>query len=222
MMSNFTSKTILGSQTLGDRLKRGRKQTKLSLEAIGKKIKIQPEYLYYLENGQYNSLPGTLYIKNYLRKYCHFLNLQWSFIEPIYDREIIIYQQQTPKKLQSKFHQKALILPRIIFASLIIVLAAGLGIYVTVEIANIGRPPQLMIYDLPDQSTIAEHAITLTGKTDPEAQVTINGQEINIDEQGNFTEKISLRSGLNSIKIAAKTKHSKERIIYKQILVNNN
>lgn len=220
-MNNFTSKTILGSQTLGDRLKRSRKQNKLSLEAISKEIKISPEYLYYLENGQYNKLPGTLYIKNYLKKYCTFLNLQWPLIEKIYDREIIIYQQKAPKKLQSKFHQKALILPKIIFASLIIVLLAGLGIYVTVEIANIGRPPQLTIYNLPDQMTISEHSVLLTGKTDPEAQVTINGQEITIDEQGNFTENISLRSGLNSIKVAAKTKNSKERILYKQILVNN-
>jgi hypothetical protein len=142
-------------------------------------------------------------------------------IEKIYDREIIIYQQKLPKKLQSKFHQKALVIPRIIFASIIVVLIAGLGIYVTVEITNIGRPPQLTIYDLPDQITIAEHSITLKGKTDPEAQVTINGQQITIDKQGNFSEIISLRSGLNSLKIATKSKHSKERVIYKQILVNN-
>lgn len=221
-MNNFTSKTILGSRTLGDRLKRTRQQNQLTIEQVAEEIKISPQYLFFLENGQYNKLPGTLYIENYLKKYCHYLNLDLNMMQKIYQQEITIYQQKNPKKLQSKYNQKALVLPKIIIASLLVLLGAGISIYIVSEIVNISRPPQLEIYDLAEQSTITEHTITLKGKTDPEAQVTINGQKITIDSHGNFTEIISLQTGLNTIKIGAKSKHSKERIIYKQILVKNN
>lgn len=220
-MNNFSSKKILGTQTLGDRLRRARKQNGLSYRELGATLRINPEFLKYLEYGQYNQLPGKIYIKNYLKKYCQYLNLNWPNLEKIFEQEIIIYQQKQPKKMQSKFNQHALILPKIAVLAGLIVLLAAISIYIISETINISRPPLLTVYDFPDQQSITTHSVTLKGKTDPEAKVTINWQEITIDAAGNFTELINLQEGINTLRIAAKNKHSKENIIYKQILVKN-
>lgn len=220
-MEEFSKKKILSSQTLGDKLRRSRGEANLTLYTVAKKIKVKEEYLHHLENGQYNKLPSPLYIKNYLKKYSEFLQLHWPTIEQMYQREMIIYQEKKVKSGTGKFNQPALLLPKILIVLVIILALTVFASYVIYEIGNFIQPPDLQIYNLPDQITVQEQTIDIAGKTEADTQVYINGQIIITDVNGNFQENITLRSGLNTIKIVAKKKHSKERVIYKQILVNN-
>ncbi|MFA6027727.1 MAG: helix-turn-helix domain-containing protein [Patescibacteria group bacterium] len=221
-MSEFSSKQILSNRTLGDKLKRARKDSGLSLEQVAKKIQINKEYLGFLENGQYNQLPSPLFIKNYLKKYSQFLRLNWFTMERLLAREMVIYKEKHPAKPATKYNQKALVIPKLLVALLIIFGLVALSSYLIYEVGNFVQPPDLIVNNLPDQLTTKEHAITIAGQTEADTQVFINGQVILTDKEGNFEETISLRTGLNTIKIVAKKTHSKERIIYKQILVETN
>lgn len=219
MTDKFTSKTILSNQTLGDKLKRTREESGLVLEDISHEIKIKEEYLSYLETGQYNKLPGPVFIKNYLKKYSAYLQLSWQTVESMYEKEIVIFRQKEEKNISPKYSQKALVIPKIVYGLLIVFVLMAVGLYLVLEISNFTQPPSLEVYDLPDQLTISEHTVTVQGKTQAGSQVFINEQEISLDEAGSFYETISLQTGLNTIKVAAKKKHSKERVIYKQIFV---
>lgn len=218
-MPRFSKKNILSNQTLGDKLRRTRQNNQLSLENIAAAIQIKKEYILYLERGQYNKLPSLVFIKNYLKKYCEYLSLPWPAIEKTYQQEIIVYQQKQPKNVSAKFQHKALVIPKIFLILVIIMVFTSFSVYLVYEIGNFIQPPDLVVNDLPDQLTTREHSIFISGNTEIDTQVFINGQVILTDEYGNFKENVTLRTGLNTIKILAKKKHSKERIIYKQILV---
>jgi ribosomal 50S subunit-recycling heat shock protein len=58
------------------------------------------------------------------------------------------------------------------------------------------------------------------GETEPEAQITINGQETKNSEKGQFKEEISLAEGVNTITFVVKKKHGKtttetRHVVYK-------
>ncbi|MFH0819007.1 MAG: helix-turn-helix domain-containing protein [Patescibacteria group bacterium] len=221
-MTQFSQKKILSSQTLGDKLKRARRESGLSLQEIGARLKINYQYLNCLENGQYNNLPSEVYIKNYLKKYSTFLQVSWKVVEKMYEQEMIIYKSKQNKIISSKFSQKALVIPSIVYALLIGFVFLVVVLYLMFEISNFIQPPFLEVRNVSDQMIVRERNIQIAGKADVDAQVYINGEEIITDENGNWQEDISLQIGLNTIMITAKKKHSKENIIYKRIFVEIN
>jgi len=135
---------------------------------------------------------------------------------------MIIYQEKLPKTRSAKYQQKALILPKIGLVLLLVMMFMSLLVYLVYEISNFIQPPDLVINNMPDQITTTAHAVVVSGKAEIDAQVFINDQVIITDENGNFQETVTLRSGLNTLRIVAKKKHSKERVIDKQILVEDN
>lgn len=220
-MADFVSKQILSNQTIGDKLRRTRKNFGFSLEQIAHQIKIKKEYLHCLESGQYNQLPSPLFIKNYLKKYSEFLHLNWFTMERLLAKEMIIYKEKHPASPPMKYSHKALVIPRVIIVLLIVFVLVALSSYLIYEVSNFIQPPDLVVDNLPDQMTTKEHSVIISGSVEADTQVLINGQVIITDKEGHFQETISLRTGLNTIKIIAKKAHSKERIIYKQILVED-
>lgn len=62
--------------------------------------------------------------------------------------------------------------------------------------------------DLPAQSgaTVAENIIKISGNAKNAISLTLDGREISIDKQGNFSETIALLSGYNIVSIKARDK----------------
>lgn len=58
--------------------------------------------------------------------------------------------------------------------------------------------------NLVDGVTIAENIIKLTGTAKNAVNLTLNGREISVDQDGNFSETIALLLGYNIINIKAK------------------
>jgi len=55
----------------GESLKRFRKERGISLEAIAERTKISKRYLQAIENEDRENFPEAVYLKGYLRQYCH-------------------------------------------------------------------------------------------------------------------------------------------------------
>ncbi|MFA6520213.1 MAG: hypothetical protein WCT44_01245 [Candidatus Paceibacterota bacterium] len=60
--------------------------------------------------------------------------------------------------------------------------------------------------NLVDGATMTESVIKVTGNAKNAINLTLNGREISIDEQGNFNETIALLVGYNIINIRAQDK----------------
>ncbi|MFH1536583.1 MAG: helix-turn-helix domain-containing protein [Patescibacteria group bacterium] len=219
-MTQFEEKEIIGSETLGEKLYRAREEQEITLEKAAEDTRVKKEYLIFLEKGEYNKLPGLLFIENYLKTYTNYLHLSWPRVKKMYEQEKILYKAPaTPGK--SALHiKRALNVPKLIYVLVIALVIVVIFSYLGFEISNIVEPPSLTV-NLPDNYVIDDRSIQLIGQTDEEAIITINSQMINVDESGGFKEVISLQEGINTIQIIAKKKHSKENVIIRQIKVQS-
>src|SRR4030042_4784675 len=60
---------------LGERLKKARENAGLTLKKFSDSSKIAIKYIKYLEEGQYEKLPASVYIRGFFKKYEQILNL---------------------------------------------------------------------------------------------------------------------------------------------------
>ena len=77
-------------------------------------------------------------------------------------------------------------------------------------------PPSLTIISPQDGTIVYEQSIVVTGQTDVGAQVQVNGEKVDVSENGSFTKTVQLVSNENTIDIKA-TKNG--QVTEKKILV---
>jgi hypothetical protein len=83
-------------------------------------------------------------------------------------------------------------------------------------------PPFLSIIEPLDNSVTENNFVIVFGKTEPETQIKINGETITLspgEKESLFTEKVNLKTGLNTITIIAKKKYGREAVLTRQVLV---
>lgn len=86
-MAGFIKRRMVTNETLGERLRKVREGRELSYEEIETATNIRAGYLAGLEEGDYSSLPGEVYVKNFLKVYGVFLGLGEEEVMELYERE---------------------------------------------------------------------------------------------------------------------------------------
>jgi hypothetical protein len=64
------------------------------------------------------------------------------------------------------------------------------------------KPPPLLI-DSPAQPEVSSSPVTLSGRTDPEATITVDGEAVPVDINGAFSTVIDLKPGANPVTVVA-------------------
>ncbi|MFH0819893.1 MAG: helix-turn-helix domain-containing protein [bacterium] len=228
-MTSFRTKKILENLTLGERLASLRKAKAINLATLAKKTGISQKYLLALEEGRYQKLPSRLYAKNYLKSYLASLAVDRpeDYLK-LFESEQSIYQKtnsysDSPKNASSFNWQKILkqieITPQKIKLALIGLTILVCFSYLGWETKKFFSPPRLVI-EMPENNLITnKQLIEVKGRTEKEANLAINGQEIFVASDGSFSDKIFLQDGLNIIKISAKKRYSKDNTIFRKVLV---
>lgn len=221
-MVNFQRKTISQGQTVANRLQKCRQEKGFSLQQVSAATKIQLKYLEYLELGDYQSLPGEIYIRNWLKLYADFLALPAKELINDYKKEKNVSDQfkEEVYKKENKFikYLGPHFIRKIILA---LVVLSALG-YLSWEINNIIAPPEVEIFSPSNNLKTSVSSIDIEGQSEPEVQLFINNELVLLDEEGKFITNVALSIGLNNLEINAKKKHSKTRTIYLNILREEN
>ncbi|MBU4421819.1 helix-turn-helix domain-containing protein [Candidatus Parcubacteria bacterium] len=187
----------------------------ISLETISKKTKIPLKYLKALEEGSTGVLPDVLYVKNIIKKYLSFLNVDpRPFLGQLAPRKKIIKEPQ--KALDKKL---MLVVPRIIKALIGFVLIGAFIIYIILEINKIFKPPMLLLYSPQEGEATSSTIIEVKGKTDPGTKIFINDESIILNNDNIFNKDINLQKGLNLIKISGINRYSKENVIWRNVIL---
>ncbi len=71
--------------SIGGRLKEARIAKGLTIEELQQKTKIQKRYLEAIEQDNYEEMPGTYYVRNFIRQYAEAVNLDGEKLIRIYD-----------------------------------------------------------------------------------------------------------------------------------------
>ncbi len=221
--SEFVRKSI-GTLTLGEKLRKVRSEKRITLNEVSKNTKIQNKYLEFLENGEYDKLPSDVYVKGFLRSYAYYLGIEESILIKLYEREkninkVIKKGNDREKPAKPIKLSTFAITPRMIFL-LAVSLLVFLGFSYLYREANLFfSSPRLIILEPEDNSEVNEDLVKIEGISEKDSEVSINGQNVLVDEDGKFSGTLSLQSGINSIVIRSKNRFDKESA--KTISINN-
>jgi len=195
-----------GPQTLSQRLKKARESSGFSLKKFAEISKIQLGYLEQLEEGRYKKLPAFVYIRGFLKKYCQILNLPPDEILGQIQNEFKAVSSKNEKeilKLPSLSSPKIIITPKRIRWAVIAIIFLAILSYLVYQLDYLIAPPRLVL-DYPAQDlTINSSSIRILGQAEYSVKLTINGQQIFVDNDGRFSQEINLSPGLNTLQIEA-------------------
>jgi len=209
-------------KTSGEILKEKRLEKGLTLETVEKNTKIRQKYLKAIEEGKIDNIPGKTYIRGFVKNYSEFLGLPTEEILAILRRE---YDEKKKRELipkglekplaRSKIFGKKLTLPITFLIALII-----LFIYIFFQYQALVGKPSLEVTSPIENLITNDDSILIKGITDREGKILLNGQEIMVNDKGEFIQTINLKNGDNSIVIVAINKEGNEkkieRIVKKQ------
>jgi len=207
-------------ETFGQVLKRYRESENYSISKVEDETKISRRMIEALENNDLKNLPDDLYIRNLIKVYAKFLSLDYNKLLSLYEES---KKDQTEEKDKPKENTneipKVYLTPRGVRIIIIAIIIIALVSYFGWQINKIFEAPNLVVNQPSDNIITEQNFIEVSGETEKEAQVFINDKEVFLDANGQFKATLDLQKGLNIIKIRAAKKHSRENIIYRQVLV---
>ncbi len=215
--SGFTKKSV-GTLTLGEKLKKLRSDKRMSLGEVSRATRIQVKYLEYLEGGNYESLPADVYVKGFLRNYGDFLGIDEEILVKLYDKEKGIRKNLEKNKHPEKFKEtiKPVNISSFVFtpkkAAFILVafIVVATLTYLYRELGTFADEPLLVVLNPQTDTEINGNAVFVEGKADRDSKIFINNQPVLINDEGIFREEVTLKEGLNVIRVRSVNKFNKE------------
>lgn len=197
----------------GEILKNERSKKGLSLTEISQSIKIREEVLQAIEKGEFEELPPEVYLRGLVKNYAQFLGLDMDKVLAFFRRD---YTQKVSLK---KTPPQPLSRPLItwtpstflgIVASLSIVLFLAVLFW---QYQSFTGAPLLLVSEPLNEAVLNRPFVNVVGKTDKDASIRINGEEVRVDENGVFQTTIQLEPGKTNLRIVAKNKLGKESVV---------
>lgn len=222
MASFVSNKIFLDSETISEQLKKAREEKRLKLTDVAKRLNIKYEYLEALENHEFWKLPKGVYGKNFLREYAIFLKLNYREMSEVFEKEVVVKALEKEQQLFSTQIVKNLhflTLPKMFRNAIIAFIVLICFTYLGFRMNKIVSPPFLIVSSPEENLIIKEKTVEVSGVTEMEAQLFINGEMVLSDARGIFYKKVDLKNGVNVIIITAKKKYGRARTIQRQVLV---
>ncbi|HHX58306.1 MAG TPA: helix-turn-helix domain-containing protein [Candidatus Moranbacteria bacterium] len=205
-MISFVKKKVK-AQTLGEKLKEIRTESKISLDEIARVTKVRKKYLECLESGCYEQLPPDVYVKGFLKSYSSYLGLSEKDVLKLYKKEVGIQDNLKKIDLISKtkppkfFLPTLTITPKITAGAISLILILLGGSYFYREISRFSATPYLVLTQPLGDVTVQADTLDMIGTSEQGSQVFLNGQPIAVNESGGFHETINLRQGINELEV---------------------
>jgi cytoskeletal protein RodZ len=217
----FIRRKIKIPKSLGETLKNARKKKELTLEQAEEETKVRAKYLEALENGRYELLPASVYTAGFLAKYAEFLGLNKEHLIEQFSQERGKVYNHAKIMVERKIREPLFsITPKFITITGVIVVLAGLLGYITYSVHQFTSPPNLAISSPSADQVIKEENVHIIGKTDEGATLMINGENVRIDDNGNFNQIVKLNSGLNSFEVRSINGLKKENVKLIKVLAD--
>ena len=208
-------------RTIGQTLREEREKQFYSLDQVEKVTKIRIELLEALEADKFDQLPPATFVQGFIKSYGKFLKLDPEKLLAIYRREFSV-KKNPPTVMDALANPLRkpgwMITPTKILSGLVIVLVLAFFGYLWFEYRSLAGAPYLEVSQPIDQSSTENPMIKVSGKTENEANVEINSQEVTVDSSGSFSQELKLSDSATKITITATSKSGKvttvERTVY--------
>ena len=197
--------------TIGQQFADERKAKNLTIAQVSVATKIREDFLRAIERGDYKALPGSSYAYGFVRNYAKFLGLPVERSLALFRREFD--ENKNPEILPRGFtNPKEYSIHKFKFGRSVIALVAIsiliLGFILFQYRAAIFNPA-LKISSPKENATLSSLNIQVSGKTDPDVTLTVNGAQVSVEDNGTFTKQITVFPGTVIIDLRAQNRFGK-------------
>lgn len=213
MVNGFSTKKIKSTKTLAEILKKARKDKKFSILDAEIGTKVRAKFLTALEEGNWQVLPQDIYVRGFVLAYAKFLELSIPPVLEQYEKEAKIRRGSTTAKIsynQPLKERRVLITPKVLAYAGLSIFFISLFSYIVFQVLNFAGNPNLKIVSPSNNLVIENDSVDLIGVTDTDTIVIVNNENVSVSEEGKFSLKLKLHSGVNVIKVRAVNKVKKE------------
>ena len=193
--------------SLGDTLRLQREKKGITLDQAAADTRIREKFLKALEDGDYQSLPGAVYTKVFLRNYAQYLDLDGDESVAVFHSERGIVAPDAPRTFRpmQPIMRRSLIFTPVVLVPVFVIAGIALFVgYLYYQFTSFAVAPALDVFD-PSTDAIAQQSqFVLKGHTVPTGKITIQvfpGPETVADVRpatdGTFSATIDLTIGSN-------------------------
>lgn len=209
-------------RTVGQMLKEEREKKLYTLDDVEKSTKIRKELLIALEADDFSKLPPSTFVQGFIKNYGRFLGLNEDKLLAVFRREFSD-QKNPPKVLESwknpLDNRKFYLTPTKLLSSVIVGVILLFFGYLWFEYRFLVGAPYLEVTQPADKVSVDATEVKVVGKTEPEAKVSINNQEVGVDFLGNFSEDIKVTESASTITITSISKTGKSTTVERTVFL---
>lgn len=210
-------------RSIGALLKEARERQGLPLEGIAHSLRIPLKTLRALEEEDFTSLPADVYVRGFLKQYAAVLGLDPVPLIRAFAVERARHPSVAPMfpwtlrgAQRSRLWEIAT--PRFLSmtgggAVLLVIL-----LYVLFNVRTYTRAPRLLVVEPPQDVEVQGPTIAVHGRTDPTAEVLINGERTAVRDDGTFEETLGVGEGVNTLRFIARSIGGRETVIVREVL----
>lgn len=216
--------------TLGEQLRTRREKKSITLDQAAADTRIREKFLKALEDGDYQSLPGAVYTKGFLRNYAEYLDLDQEGLIALFHQERGLvttepssksYKPMRPIMRRSLIFTPAVLVPVLVLAG--IVLFVG---YLYYQFTSFAVAPTLELTDPASDAIAQDASYMLRGRTVPTGRVTVQVfpgpftiADIRPASDGTFSAPITLQPGANHVAVEVLDQAGKVSRVSRSILL---
>lgn len=204
--------------TVGELLKKARIEQNIEISDVERETRIKTAFIKALEEGQYGRLPSAAYAQGFLKNYAQFLGLDTQVLLALFRRE---FEESRENKLLpsglSQFPARRMRVTSLalMFTVLVVVFLS----YFFFQYKGFLSSPPLTITSPSENEELEGDFVTVSGKTDPDAQLFINNEVVAVLGDGTFTETVPVFKGGFAVSVTAKNRFGRESHVTRTIKV---
>lgn len=221
----FLHKSVGGCESqFGSDLRDLRELHGISFEQACRETRIDASVLKLLEEDRILEFNDPLFLKRHLGVYVRYLGGYEPYFTGRFDTCIRAHQssERTTKDLlpreRSVRFWDLFVAPQFLTFLGVLFLAGLLMTYVAWQAHTVSTAPFLEVSSPVDGIRIDSARVIVSGKTMSEATLSVNGQNVAVDEQGGFSMSFDVHRGTNVIRVIAKRRRGSETVVERRVV----
>lgn len=209
-------------KTVGQILAEARASKGITFAEAERATKIRPEILQALEEDNFSTLPGPTYIKGFIKNYGEYLGLNMEHLQAILRRQ---YDSSAPRSgtflpdFSPKKSPRFMVTPGRAMGLGVSILVLGFMGYLLAQYQSFAAAPLISLSEPSDNLRVTSGTVQVTGRTDRDAKLRINGQEVSLTESGAFSVSVTLPDGTTELTLSAENKLGKLTTMQRTVTV---
>jgi cytoskeletal protein RodZ len=206
-------------KTVGEILKTGREKKNITLERVSVETKIKKKFLENIENNNFRVFPSEVVIRGFIKNYAEFLGLSTNLVLAVFKRD---FHGDCQENISSKKEKKLIAplefcwSPRLTLVTSIVIAFLTLVTYLGFQYFSLVRNPRLEVLYPPENQEVSSEEIEVTGETDADVTVMVNGEIASI-VNSKFSLPVTLLPGENKIITEAFNKLGKKTTVVRTV-----